>query len=247
MKAQSNYMAETSKAKDLDEEIQAGAKSPAEYVSASARELPLSFEYKMPFPVDIDSREQFSLLPLFTKKISANIFHYSTPGKTSLSYLVAEATADKELLAGKLNVYFGGRFIGDTYLSEKKPGEPFSFNLGADRSVRVHRKKLKDKIKETYFGAIQRDTVVRSFSYKIRAENIKDTSITLKIVDRVPVSRTDKIEVKDILMTPKPTQSNYQDKEGVHLWVFQLSPGQKQEIDLDFTVAYPSDANPFGF
>jgi uncharacterized protein (TIGR02231 family) len=246
-RTQSNYMAETSKAMGLDEEIQPGAGAPAEYVSASARELPLSFEYKMPFPVDIDSREQFSLLPLFTKKISANTYHYSIPGKTSLTYLVTEATADKELLAGKLNVYFGGRFIGDTSLSEKKPGEPFSLNLGADRSVKVHRKKLKDKVKETYFGTIQRDTVVRSFSYKIIAENLKDKPITLKVVDRVPVSRTDKIEVKDILLTPKPTQSNYQAKEGVHLWVFQLSPGEIQEIDLDFTVAYPSEANPFGF
>jgi len=245
-RAQANYIAEASKAMDLDEEIQPGAGAPAKHVSVSAKELPLSFEYKMPFPVDIDSREQFSLLPLFTKKISANTFHYSIPGKTSLTYLVTEATADKELLAGKLNVYFGGRYIGDTYLSEKKPGEPFSLNLGADRSVTVHRKKLKDKIKETYFGAIQRDTVVRSFSYKISAENIKDKPITLKIVDRIPVSRTDKIEVKDILLTPKPTQSNYQDKEGVHLWVLQLSPGEIQEIDLDFTVAYPAEAAPFG-
>jgi len=242
----SKAMAEAPQAMALDEEIQVAAGSPAEYASASAKELPLSFEYKIAFPVDIDSREQFSHLPLFTKKISADTYHYSIPGKTSLTYLVAEATADKELLAGKLNVYFDGRFIGDTYLSEKKPGEPFSLNLGADRSVKVQRKKLKDKIKETYFGTIQRDTVVRSFSYKIIAENIKDKPITLKILDRTPVSRTDKIEVKDILLTPKPTQSHYQGKEGVHLWVFQLSAGEIQEIDLDFTVTYPSEAIPFG-
>ena len=130
-------VAEAPEAMDLDEEIQFNAGTPAEYASASAKELPLSFEYKMPFPVDIDSRDQFALLPLFTKKISANTFHYSIPGKTRLTYLVAEATADKELLAGKLNVYFGGRFIGDTYLSEKKPGEPFSMNLGADRDVKI--------------------------------------------------------------------------------------------------------------
>jgi uncharacterized protein (TIGR02231 family) len=247
-RSQAKVMAEAPEAAlALDEEIQPNAGPPAEYVSASAKELPLAFEYKMPFPVDIDSRDQFSLLPLFTKKISANTFHYSIPGKTSLTYLVAEARADKELLAGKLNVYFGGRFIGDTYLSEKKPGEPFSMNLGADRDVKIKREKILDKVKETYFGAIQRDTVVRSFSYKIIAENIKDKPITLKVVDRVPVSRTDKIEVKDILLTPKPTQSNYQAKEGVHLWVFQLSPGKIQEIDLDFTVAYPSEASPFGF
>jgi len=245
-RSQAKIMTESSDKMALDEEIQPGTGTPAEYSSATATELPLSFEYKMPFPVDIDSRDQFSILPLLTKNLSADTFHYSIPGKTSLTFLIADARADKELLAGKLNVYFGGRFIGDTYLSEKKPGEPFSLNLGADRNVVVQRKKLKDKVKETYFGTIQRKTVVRSFSYKITAENIKDKPITLKIVDRVPVSKTDKIEVKDIQLAPSPTESNYQDKEGVHLWIFQLSPGETREIDLDFTVAYPAEATPFG-
>ena len=246
-RSQAKLMAETSDAVKHDEEIQSRLGSPAEYASASAKELPLSFEYKMPFPVDIDSRDQFSILPLLTKKMSAETFHYSVPGLTNLTFLVADAKSDKELLAGKLNVYFDGRFIGDTYLSEKKPGEPFSLNLGADRSIKVHRKKLKDKIKETYLGTIQRGTVVRSLSYRITAENIKDKPVTLKIIDRVPVSRTDKIEVKDIRLTPVPTESNYEDKEGVHLWVFQLSPGEIQKIDLDFTVAYPKELNPLGF
>lgn len=245
-RSQAKLMAEASDAMQLDKERLSSPDAPAEYTSASAKELPLSFEYKMPFPVDIDSRDQFSILPLLTKKLSSDTYHYSVPGQTNLTFLVADAKADKELLAGKLNVYFGGRYIGNTYLSEKKPAEPFSLNLGADRNVKVHRKKLMDKIKETYFGTIQRNTVVRSFSYKITAENIKDKPITLKIVDRVPVTRTDKIEVKDVRLTPVPTENNYQDKEGVHLWVFQLSPGEIQEIDLDFTVAYPSDANPFG-
>lgn len=244
-RSQFSYQAEAPDAMEHDEEFQSSAGPPAEYASASAQELPLSFEYKMPFPVDIDSRDQFSILPLLTKKLSADTFHYSVPGKTTLTFLAAEAKADRELLAGKLNVYFGGRYIGDTYLAEKKPAEPFLLNLGADRDVKVHRKKLKDTIKETYFGSIQRNTVVRSFSYKITAENIKDKPIRLKIVDRVPVSRTDKIEVKDIRLSPAPTESNYQDKEGVHLWEFQLPPGEIQEIDLDFTVAYPSDASPF--
>ena len=244
--SQVKLMAEASDPTQLDKERLSSPDAPAEYTSASAKALPLSFEYKMPFPVDIDSRDQFSILPLLTKKLSSDTYHYSVPGQTNLTFLVADAKADKELLAGKLNVYFGGRYIGNTYLSEKKPAEPFSLNLGADRNVKVHRKKLIDKIKETYFGTIQRNTVVRSFSYKITAENIKDKPITLKIVDRVPVTRTDKIEVKDIRLTPVPTENNYQDKEGVHLWVFQLSPGEIQEIDLDFTVAYPSDANPFG-
>ena len=246
-RSRAKVMAEAPDSMAFEEDVHGVADVPAEYASASAKELPLSFEYEMPFPVDIDSRDQFSILPLLTKKLSADTFHYSIPGKTNLTFLVADAKADKELLAGKLNVYFGGRYIGNTYLPEKKPAEPFSLNLGADRDVKVKRKKLKDKVKETYFGTIQRDTVVRSFSYKITAENIKDRPVTLKIVDRVPVSKTDKIEVKDIRLTQAPTESSYQDKEGVHLWVLQLSPGEIKEIDLDFTVAYPTGSNPLGF
>ncbi len=219
---------------------------PAKFAAAVAKELPLSFEYQIPFPVDIESRDQVTILPLLTKKISAQTFHYSVPAKNSLTFLVAEAEADHELLAGKLNVYFSGRFIGDTYLTEKKPGQSFAMNLGADRGIKVRREKLLDKIKETYFGKIQRDTVVRSFAYKITAENIKETPAFLKIVDRVPVSKTDKIEIRDLQIQPKPTQENYQDKAGVHLWSFELSPSEKREVRIEFTVTYPKDSPPYG-
>jgi len=81
---------------------------------------------------------------------------------------------------------------------------------------------------------------------KISVENIKDSSAVLKIIDRIPVSRTDKIEVRDVKMQPMPTHSNYQDKSGVHLWSLTLAPGQKQEIAIDFTVAYPKASTPYG-
>jgi len=219
---------------------------PAEFATAVAKELPLSFEYQIPFPVDIESRDQVTILPLLTKLVSAQTFHYSVPAKNSLTFLVAEAEADQELLAGKLSVYFAGRFIGDTYLAEKKPGQSFSMNLGADRGIKVRREKILDKIKETYFGKIQRDTVVRSFAYKITAENIKNSPALLKIIDRVPVSKTDKIEIRDLQIQPNPTQENYQDKAGVHLWSFDLAPGEKREIGIEFTVTYPKGSPPYG-
>ena len=134
----------------------------------------------------------------------------------------------------------------DTYLTEKKPDQSFSMNLGADRGIKVRREKILDKIKETYFGKIQRDTVVRSFAYKITAENIKNSPALLKIIDRVPVSKTDKIEIRDLQIQPNPTQENYQDKAGVHLWSFDLAPGEKREIGIEFTVTYPKGSPPYG-
>ena len=145
-----------------------------------------------------------------------------------------------------MNVHFGGRFVGKTFLSEKKPGQEFDLNLGADREVKVRREKIKDKIKETFFGKIQRDTIVREMAYKITLENLKNKAIKVEIIDSIPVSRTDKIEIKDLVITPKPKKEDYQDQEGVMLWEFDSKPGEKGEINIEFVITYPKDAPVFG-
>ena len=78
-------------------------------------------------------------------------------------------------------------------------------------------------------------------------ENMKDRSIVLKVVDNIPVSRTDKIELKELTMKPEPAQKNYRDKEGVMLWEYTLEPEQQQEITIEFIVTYPKDLLPGGF
>jgi uncharacterized protein (TIGR02231 family) len=222
-------------------------KQEATFATAVKRELPLSFEYRIPQPIDIESRDKETILPLFTKKMQGDTYYYAVPKRSHLTFLVCKTKADKELLSGPLNVYFGGRYIGKTHLSEKKAGEEFHLSLGADREVMVKREKVKDKVKETYFGKIQRGTIVRELAYKIMVENMKDRSILLKVVDNIPVSRTDKIEVKELTMKPEPAQKNYRDKEGVMLWEYRLDPDQQQEINIEFVVAYPKDLLPRGF
>lgn len=221
-------------------------KQEAAFTTAVKKELPLSFEYRIPQPIDIESRDKETILPLFTKKIQGDSYYYAVPKRSPLTFLVCKTKADKELLSGPLNVYFGGRYIGKTYLGEKKAGEEFHLSLGADREVMVKREKVKDKIKETYFGKIQRGTIVRELAYKITVENIKDRSILLKVLDSIPVSRTDKIEVKDLKMNPEPAKKNYLDKEGVMLWEYKLDPEEKQEINIEFVVTYPKGLLPMG-
>ena len=218
----------------------------AKFATAVKKELPLSFEYRIPQQIDIESRDKETILPLFTKKMQGDTYYYAVPKRSPLTFLVCKTKADKELLSGPLNVYFGGRYIGKTHLSEKKAGEEFHLSLGADREVMVKRKKVKDKVKETYFGKIQRGTIIREMGYKIMVENMKDKAIVLKIIDAIPVSRTDQIEVKELTMNPEPSQKNYRNKEGVMLWEYMLDPEQQQEINIEFVVAYPNDLLPKG-
>ena len=225
------------------EKNKAGA---ADFVYAEKKELPLSFEYQLPQILSIESKDKDTLLPLFSKSLKGDFFYYSVPKISPLTFLVCKTASDKELLSGPLNIYFGGRFVGKTYLTEKKSGQDFYLNLGVDREIKIKREKIKDKIQETFFGKIERKTVIRELEFKIIVENLKEKSIKIKIIDSIPVSKTDKVEVKNINLRPQPKKKNYQDKEGVNLWEFEVKPKEKKQINIEFTVTYPKGISLYG-
>ena len=240
-------MKKSAPATPMEEDFAAEAEpeqAEATFVQARKKEQPLSFEYAIPRPINIESRQKDTLLPLFSKKLQGEFFHYSVPKQSALTFLVARVQSDKELLSGMLNVYFSGQYVGKTYLPSKRAGEAFDLSLGADREVLVKREKIHDKARETYFGKFERDTVVRELRYRITAENRKSKPVTLKILDHIPVSKTDRIEVKDLKLIPAPTQKNLQDRRGVMLWEQQLNPGTKKQITIEFVATYPKEFPP---
>ena len=154
--------------------------------------------------------------------------------------------ADSALLAGRLNIHFGGRFIGSTVLAEKRAGEDLLINLGADRAVKAHREKITDKLTETFFGMVDRSSVARELEFRMVVENLKDQSIRMRIADSVPVSKTDRIQVKGLEMSPEPDVKDWKQREGVTLWDFEVDAGSTREISVKFFVKHPRDTLPDG-
>lgn len=230
----------------LYEMIPATSEKEAGMVQAERKVLPLSFEYEFPGLLSIKSKEEETILSLFEKEIKGETFYLSIPKKSNLTYFVLEATPDRELLNGYMNVYFSGRFIGKTYLKEKKAGEKFYLNLGADRNVKVKRIKVQDKVEETFWRRFERKFAIRNLEYKIIIENMKNKPIKIKVIDNIPVSKTDRIEVKDVKFSPEPKEINYQNKEGVELWELKIGKKGKKEINIKFTIVYPRDFYPYG-
>lgn len=221
--------------------------APAGFADAARRRSELAFEYAFKESIDMDSGRGDTLLPVFTRRLAGDFYRYAVPRQSALTYLVCETKADRELLSGPLNVYFSGRYVGKMMLEEKQPGGTFRLGLGADRQVVVKRQKVTDRLKETFFGKIERDSVVRELSYSIIAENLSEKPVSLTVIDSLPVSRTDRIKVEDLTLTPPPDEKNLQDREGVMAWRLSLASGEKKTIDVRFTVVYPKDLVPVGF
>jgi uncharacterized protein (TIGR02231 family) len=218
----------------------------ADFMTAVTHEHPLAFEYALARPLDIESRDKETIVPLLNKKLEGEFYYYAAPKHTPLTFLVCEARADAELLAGPMNIYLDGQYIGKTRIDSQTAGDAFRLNLGAVREIQVKRERITDKIKETYFGKLDRNTVVRSLAYRLTVSNHKDRRVKVKLVDHIPVSRTDKIEIRDLKMTPAPTASNYLGREGVMLWEYELAPQETRELVLEFDISYPKDSPPQG-
>ncbi|GBC63414.1 hypothetical protein DENIS_4408 [Desulfonema ishimotonii] len=234
---------------DLEEPDEAGASPPfaasdapvteAGFRQAAERELPLAFEYELPQRIHMPSGDSETLLPLHTRKPEGEFFFYTVPREDPLPYLVCRVVADSRLLAGRVNVHFGGRFVGSTALSAREAGAELLINLGVDRGVQVRREKLTDKLTETFFGMMDRSAVARELEYRIVVENLKAEAVRVWLFDAVPVSTTDRVQVKGIEITPEPDVADEQDREGVMRWEFELTPGGVQEIRTRFFVKYP--------
>ncbi len=206
------------------------------------RETALSFEYTMPAPVTIASRRQETLVPVLSRSIDGAFYHYTVPARGPEAYLVCDAEADRELLPGPVNVFFENRYTGRMILDETGPGDRFTLGLGVDRSVRVAREKIMDTVEETaFFGRVERDSIIRKLSYRVVAENLREEPVILKVVDHVPVSRTDRITVKDVAFSPAPDRRDVDEKAGVMQWDLELGPASTAEITTGFTVTYPKD------
>lgn len=213
---------------------------PAPMAYAEKSELPFSFEYRLAGGLTVESGDRETLVPLFSKPLEGDFYYFTVPKINPLTFLLCKLKADKELLGGTVNAYFGGRFVGKTVISEKKAGEDFQISVGVDREIRVAREKVRDKIKETAWG-FERDTLVRDLAYRLTIENLKARAIKIKILDTIPISRIDRITIKDLMVKPEPSEKAYQAREGIYAWDLELKPGSKQEISIEFTVTYPKD------
>ena len=232
---------QSSREPEIAEDIEGEYSDEALFQSAKREESPLSFEYVISQLVDIESQDKETLLSLFSKKIKGDFFYYVVPRLSKRTFLICQTEADRELLTGPLSVYWSGRYIGKTILSEKKPGENYYFNLGADRQIKVNRKKIKDRVKETFFGKIERNTIIKEMGFKITLENLKDKPINIHVIDSVPISRTDRVKIDNLIINPEPKEKKYQGQQGVLLWELNLKEKEKKEILIDFTISHSND------
>ena len=116
-------------------------------------------------------------------------------------------------------------------------GEERELGFGRDDAVKVTRVELQRAKGET---GIIRTSSTDEQHLKITVRNLHDWTVPVTVIDQVPVSEHEKIEIEILPMTTEPSESNYEEKQGVLAWTFDLKPQEQNEIALSYEIRWPA-------
>jgi uncharacterized protein (TIGR02231 family) len=210
---------------------------------ATAEEKGIAVVYTLPAKIAVKSDNSEHKFPISSQILSA-VFEYSSyPRVSPFAYLGSRVTNSKglQLLAGRVNIFLEGDFVGFSSIGNIAPSEEFDLYLGIDENVKVKRECLEKKVDETLIAGIPSRIKRTTYKYKLTVENYKSKKIKVKLYEALPVSEDDRIKIKINEISLEPGVKDWEDRKGIWLWELELEPQQKQEIFYTFIVEHPRD------
>lgn len=212
-----------------------GAPPPPPVYKVETIENQVTTEYKIALKENIPSDQKPHLVSIQTHKIPAEYKYYTVPKLNKAAYLLVIMSdyGQYNLLAGNANIFFQGMYVGQTYLNPVQTDKNIKISLGIDKRVNVEREALTQFTASHTIGANRKE----SRGYEITVRNNKSQTITIEVVDQVPVSQTKEIEVEITDEGGASINTHY----GKLTWEETIQPGDSKKFNFSFTVKYPKD------
>lgn len=223
-----------SKFKDLEQDYFEST-TLADYTTV--RQGAVTAEFSIAIPQDIFSNGKKEQVTIQNSELPAIFQHYAVPKLDKDAFLVARVT-DWEalnLLPGKVNIFFEGTYVTESYLDTENTSDTLDFSLGRDKKVIIQRNLLKDYNKRRAIG-LNRE---RTFGYEIVIRNTKNSPIRLQLLDQLPVSQDERISVKQIELS----NATHDENTGKLSWNLILQSAQTEKLKLIFSVKHPKKSN----
>jgi hypothetical protein len=192
-------------------------------------------DFEINTPYSIKSDNQNYTVEMETYNLPADYQYFSVPKIDKDAFLLARIQNWEKynLLEGEANIFFEGTYVGKTLMDVRYASDTLEISLGRDKQVSVNREKVKDFTDKQFIGNKKEETR----AYKISVKNNKSQSINLIILDQVPVSSNDEIQVS----VQEKSKAKIEEKTGEVKWEFSLEPGKSEEFELKYSVKYPKN------
>ena len=219
----------------------------------AARMLKRADEPKAEAPIELQTTftTEFEVpglvnLPSDGRKLTVSLAKLSLPAKMRLRVVprldaLAVVTAEAERpegvwLAGDIQLYRDGNYVGATSWNPQTSAA-LVLPFGRDSLVRVKVDRAKDR--NGSGGLITRRNE-REVSDLFTLTSHHKTPVELLVLEASPVSTNDQIKV-EAKFDPKPTEENWEERQGVVAWARAIAPNQTLKFSVGYAISYPKD------
>ena len=166
-------------------------------------------------------------------ELPASYQYFCIPKINQAAFLIANVNEWEKykLLEGEANIFFEGTFVGKTLLDIQNASDTLQISMGSDKSVSIKREKLKDFTTRQFIGSKKEE----ARAWRTIIKNNKNQAIDMIVLDQVPVSQLEEIEVE----IQKMSGAKHNKEKGEIKWEFSLEPTKKKELELRYSVKYP--------
>lgn len=213
-----------------------------EKVRLDNRGFNTTFEIKTPTTIPSDGETHKNMIGV--QSFTSQLDYVTTPKLAELAYLRTKLTNTTEfpLLAGTVNLFRDGDFVGKSYVNFIAAGAGFDFYLGVDDAIKITRKVITDQTGES--GLVSKKKTL-SRKYEISVENFRNKTQSITIFDQIPLLKNEAIKLSDLNYEPKPTA--VKNETGEVNWQIQVQPNKKEIVTLSHQLEWPADKQLIGF
>ncbi|MFM7336584.1 MAG: mucoidy inhibitor MuiA family protein [Tabrizicola sp.] len=193
--------------------------------------------YQYPELVNVATGAENLRLALDSLDFAPVVKAVAVPRLDKTAFVMASFTnaSEEPLLPGQAMLFREGVLVGSTWLDVIAPGVETDVGFGAIETVTVKREMPKRAGGETgVFVSANQQTE----SAVITVENTGTESWPVRILDQVPFSEQDDLEI-EVSASPAPTETDVEGQRGILAWEFDLAAGGKQTITLEHVLTWP--------
>jgi len=166
--------------------------------------------------------------------VDADLSYLSIPKIKPDAVLKADVDEWETLfpLPGVAMLHLEDTYVGQTYIDPSIVSDTLQVSFGKDDAISVVRTKMSDESDKSFF----RNRVTRTITHEISVRNTKTSTIDLEIIDQVPISMRDDIEVT----ISEQSGGEREEETGIITWNLQIPSGETRTVVISYEVKHPS-------
>lgn len=200
----------------------------------TVRQNQTSFQFDIDLPYSVPGDGSAKTVTAKEYNIPANYEYYAMPKTDKTAYLTTHIAdwENKNLLSGPMNLYFEQTFVGQSNINPNTANDTLMISLGKDENIALERTRIKEFSEKNFFG----NKVSETKAWRLTVKNNKQRAVKLKLVDQIPVSTNEDIEVD----LQEHSGAQVEPSTGKLHWTLNLAPGQSQNKQIRYALEYPS-------